>query len=166
MGPKCPKWVQKGSKTGPQRGQKGAQRGGVPKWVPQRSEPKKSRKIFFLWPHYGGLYRAPPSKKRDSGKIPGTPTTLSPNHGKKCWVFPHAEGPAGGNSPLFFSKIGDCMVWLPGILLKNWSKRGVTPPIRAMWSLLFSINLAQKRGLYLAGPLLGPKNSARKRGLH
>ena len=30
MGPKCPKGVQKG----------------VPQWVPQRSEPKKSRKIF------------------------------------------------------------------------------------------------------------------------
>ena len=45
MGPKCPKWVHNGSKTGPKRGPKGG-----PKWVPQRSEPKKSRKIFFLWP--------------------------------------------------------------------------------------------------------------------
>ena len=49
MGPKWPKWVQNGSKTGPQRGPKGGPKGG-PKWVPQRSKPKKSRKIFFLWP--------------------------------------------------------------------------------------------------------------------
>ena len=48
MGPKCPKWVQNGSKTGPKRGSKGGPKGG-PKWVPQRSDPKKSRKIFVVW---------------------------------------------------------------------------------------------------------------------
>ena len=46
-------------------------------------------------------------------------------------------------------------------------KMGVTPPqIRATLLLLFTINLAQKRCLYLALPLLGPKKSAPKRCLY
>ena len=54
MGLKCPKGVQKG----------------VPKWVPQRSEPRKSRKIFFLWPHYRGLSGGPPLKNTVLGSSP------------------------------------------------------------------------------------------------
>ena len=44
-----PKWVQNGPKWVPKGVKKGS-KGGVPKWVPQRSEPKKSRKILFIWP--------------------------------------------------------------------------------------------------------------------
>jgi len=74
----------------------------------------------------GGYIGGPPSKKYDPGKIPGTQTTLSPNPGKKCGFSPRRMVQRG-KIPIFFffSKIGDSMVWLPGISLKNWSKQGV-----------------------------------------
>ena len=65
-----------------------------------------------------GLWGEASPLKHDPGKIPGTQTTLSPNTGKKCgFPPPQADGLAGG-FPTFFSKIGDSIVWLPGILLK------------------------------------------------
>ena len=75
----------------------------------------------------GGYIGGPPLKKKnDPGKIPGTQTTLSPNPGKKCGFSPRRMVQRG-EIPHFFLKIGDSMVWLPGILLKNWSKQGVPP---------------------------------------
>ena len=79
-----------------------------------------------------GVIGEPPSKKHDPGKIPGTQTTLSPNPGKKIRFPPPGGWSSGGKIPTFFSKICDSMAWLPGILLKNWSKQGV-PPFGALF---------------------------------
>ena len=70
-----------------------------------------------------GVSSGPPSKNTI---LPGTQTMYTPNPGKKVRFFPWRMVQWGGN-PHFVSKIGDSMVWLPGILLKKWSKQGVPP---------------------------------------
>ena len=72
---------------------------------------------------YGGLY-SPPLKTR-FWESPGHPDHVQAESRKK--VRPPADGPAGG-FPHFFSDFGDNRIWLPGTLLKKWSKQGVNPP--------------------------------------
>ena len=104
-----PKWVQSvqngskmGSKRVPKGVQKGSKGGGVPKWVPQRSEPKKiSKNIFSLALLWGVIQGAPPLKNTILGRYqPLRP--CSRRIQEKSAVPPPADGPAGGISPLFF----------------------------------------------------------------
>ena len=114
MGPKCPKWVQKG----------------VPKWVPQRSEPKKVEKYFFSGPTMGG-YTGPPPLKTRFCRGSRNPNLVFADFRKKVRISPRKDGPAGGKSALFFSfenrrKWGLDFYYLPEKVAKGG---GVTPPM-------------------------------------
>ena len=124
-----PKWTQNGSKMGPKMDPNWVQKG-VPKWVPQRSEPKKKvEKYFFSGPTTGG-YRGPRSKNTILGRH-CLSRPCCRRFSEKSAVPPRRMVQRGGGEPHFFSKICDSMVWIGNTLLKNWSKRGVPP----FWAL-------------------------------
>ena len=88
------------------------------------SSPNKGRLRFSAIPY---TPRGAPLRNTIPGKIPGTRTIsrrISEKSGRNP-PPPPANGPAGG-CPLF-SDFCDNRVWLPGTLLKNWSKQGVPP---------------------------------------
>ena len=80
---------------------------------------------FIWWSAMGGLYSPPPPSKNTilgRSRVPRPCTSRIP---EKSAVFSPSGWPSGGKTRIFFSKIGESMVWLHGTLLKNGRKKGV-----------------------------------------